>query len=251
MRVARIASALEAGRQLGRPIDDEVARKLQSAWWAARGSLGGHRRLTETVAILRGAGILLGEHDAGTTYELLQILDDPGYDSRLDGVDVHFGFAENFLARWRYPSNEDAGVPEGRLEELVLEAQVGHQLADTRDVSGSAYARYRLFAPDGQPSPWAVGASARLRNFVYGDHYDARGVLDVTARIAVSDDDLGDATDLGMLVGGEVGWTVLMSRASSIRVAGAATLDAGELFLGARLEAAYGLLDGTFANSPP
>jgi hypothetical protein len=248
MRVARIAAMLEAGRQLGQPIDDQVARRLQSAWWASRGALGSHRRLTETVAILRESGILLGEPDASTTYELLQILDDPAYDSRLDGVDVHFAIAENYLQRWRYPSNEDTGLPEGRLEEVLLEARVGQQLGDTRDLSGSAFARYRLFAPDGAPTPWAIGAGARLRTFVYGDHYDARGVLDVSGRVGVSDDGLGELTNVGMVVGGEVGWTVLISRASSIRVAGAATLDAGELFLGARLEAAYGLLDGTFAN---
>jgi hypothetical protein len=44
---------------------------------------------------------------------------------------------------------------------------------------------------------------------------------------------------------------MLISRASSLRFAGTAALDAGELFIGARLDAAYGLLDGTFAASPP
>jgi hypothetical protein len=251
MRVARIATALRGSRQLGREIDDEVARRLQSAWWATRGELGGHRRLTATVAILRDAGILLGEPDAGTTYELLQILEDPAYDSRLDGIDIHFGVAENYLKRWRYPSDEDPGYVEGRLEELVLRARVGLQIGETQDITGSGYARYRLFAGDMEPSPWALGATARVRKFVYGDHYDAKGVLDLSGDLAVSDDDLGDATDLGLRLGGELGWTMNISSASWVRLAATGAIDAGEKFLGARLEAAYGLLDGSFASSQP
>ncbi|MCB1008007.1 MAG: hypothetical protein KDB94_03835, partial [Acidobacteria bacterium] len=64
MRVARIATALARSRSLGRPIDDATAAKLQRAWWGLRGELGAHRRLTTTVAILREAGVLLGEPDA-------------------------------------------------------------------------------------------------------------------------------------------------------------------------------------------
>ena len=250
MRVARIGTVLRSSRQLGREIDDEVARRLQSAWWATRGELGGHRRLTATVAILRDAGILLGEPDAGTTYELLKVLEDSAYDSRLDGIDIHFGIAENFLKRWRYPSNEDPMVPTGRLEEALVRASVGMQIGETQDITGSGYARYRLFAGDMEPSPWAFGASARVRKFVYGDHFDPKGVLDLSADLAVSDDD-NDNTDLGMRVGGEVGWTMAISSASWIRLAATGAIDSGERFLGARLEAAYGLLDGSFAATQP
>ena len=89
---------------------------------------------------------------------------------------------------------------------------------------------------------------AELRRWVYAEHFDPRGALDVAAELGVSNDDL-DGTDLGARVAGELGWTVIVSRASSIRVSANAELDAGELFIGARLEAAYGLLDGSFAKS--
>lgn len=251
LRVARIATVLERNRALGRPIDDTIARRLQSAWWALRGELGSHRMLTATVAILRDAGVLLGEPDAGMTYELLEVLEDPSLARRMSGLDVHLAFGEGFLQRWRSPMDEDTGLGEGRLEELLLRGRFARQVGETSDLSATAYARYRLFPDDMEPAPWAIGAGARWRTFVYGDHFDPRGALDIGADIAAADDDLGDATDLGLRVGGELGWTIIVSRASSIRVAGQAILDSGEIFVGANLEAAYGLLDGNFALSLP
>jgi hypothetical protein len=254
LRVARIASALERGRALGRPIDDELARRLQSAWWTTRGDLGGHRRLTTTVRILRDAGVLLGEPDAGTTYELLQILDDPQLDGRASGIDVQLAFGEGLLERWRFPAEERPGPAEGladgRVESLLIRARFARQLGDTSDVGAEVHGRYRVLAPDDPPtpSPWSLGARGRWRTFVYGDHFDPTGALDVAAQLVVSDDDLA-ATDLGVRLGGELGWTWIVSRASTVRVAAAATVDAGELFVGARLEAAYGLLDGAYARS--
>ena len=250
LRVARIATALERNRALGRPIDDQIARRLQSAWWALRGELGSHRRLTATVAILRDAGVLLGEPDAGMTYELLEILEDPSLDGRMSGLDVHLAFGEGFLSRWRYPTEEDTGLDEGRLEELLLRARLARQVGETSDLEAAAFARYRVFAEEGAPSPWAVGVSGRWRTFVYGDHFDPRGALDLGAEVGAADDDL-DQTDLGFRLGGEIGWTMILSRASSIRVAGQAVLDSGEMFIGGSLEARYGLLDGNFALSLP
>ena len=54
---------------------------------------------------------------------------------------------------------------------------------------------------------------------------------------------------IGARLGGELGWTIIISRASSIRVAGQAIFDSGEIFVGASLQAAYGLVDGSFAMS--
>jgi hypothetical protein len=250
MRVARIASALEAGKQLGRPIDDGVAKRLQAAWWTTRGALGSHARLTQTVAILRDAGILLGEPDAGTTYELLQILDDVGFDARESGHDVQLAFGEGYLERWRWPSDEDPGIGTGRLEELLVRARVGRQIGATRELGGDAFARLRLFPPMNTPAPWAIGATAHVRQWVYGEHYDPRGAFDLTGELAISSDD-NPNTDLGMRLGGELGWTMIVSRASQIRLAGDVTLDAGEVFIGANVTASYGLLDGVFAASPP
>jgi hypothetical protein len=260
MRVARIATALERRRALGRPIDDGLARRLQAAWWSLRGELGTHRRLTETVRVLRDAGVLLGEPDAGTTYELLEILEDPALDGRASGLDVHVAFGEGFLERWRYPADEepgvDNGINEGRLEEALLRARFARQLGEVSDVTGELVARKRLFAPDDPPTPapWAVAARARWRTFVYGAHFDPKGALDVGAELGLADDDrqVGDPsqdTDLGVRLGGEVGWTMILSRASSVRVAGAVVQDDGELFFGASLEAVYGFLDAGFASS--
>jgi len=251
MRVARIATALERSRALGRPIDDEVARRLQSAWWALRGRLGSHQLLITTIAILRDAGILLGEPDASTTYELLQILDDPAFDGRASGFDLHVAFGEGFLKRWRWPEAEASGALDaGRLEELLLRARWVKQVADQSDLAVALWARKRLFTPDDGPAPWAAALRVEARRWVYADHFDPRGALDVAGEVGASDDDVDD-TDLGVRLAGELGWTVIVSRASSLRLSADAAFDSGELFVGARLAAAYGLLDGAYAKSPP
>jgi len=133
---------------------------------------------------------------------------------------------------------------------VLVSAAFGRQIGLTRDIGGEAFARLRLFAPMNTPAPWAVGVTARARQWVYGDHFDARGALDVSATLGASSDDNMN-TDLGLSISGELGWTVIISRASQLRLAGNATLDAGELFIGAKLQAAYGLLDGTFAAAQP
>jgi hypothetical protein len=247
LRVRRIATLLADRRALGRPIDDELAGRLQRAWWTLRGELGAHRRLTATVALLREAGVLLGEPDAGLGYELLEVLRDPALDDRASGLDVQLVFAESYLVRADVadsPLRQD-----GRVEELRLRAALARQLpGDTADVGGEAFARLRVLAGDGVPAPWAIGASARLRRFAYGEHLDPIGALDVTASLTASDDDL-EETDLGLRIAGAVGWSVAWSRASWLRVAGDVAVDAGELFVGLSLEATYGLLDASYARS--
>ena len=74
IRVRRLARALDAARALGKPIDTATSRKLQLTWWALRGERSAYRQLVVTIAILREAGVLLGEPDGGLTYEILNVL---------------------------------------------------------------------------------------------------------------------------------------------------------------------------------
>ncbi|MEP6866319.1 MAG: HEAT repeat domain-containing protein, partial [Deltaproteobacteria bacterium] len=76
IRVRRLARTLDAARALGKPIDAATSKKLQLTWWALRGDRSTYRSLVATVAILREAGILLGEPDAGLAYEILNVLRD-------------------------------------------------------------------------------------------------------------------------------------------------------------------------------
>ncbi|MBP6632566.1 MAG: HEAT repeat domain-containing protein [Kofleriaceae bacterium] len=243
LRVKRIAAALEAARALGRPIDASLANKLQLAWWSLRGSRSLHPLLTRTVAILREAGVLLGEPDAGLTYELLQVLGDGLLDRRHSGVDAYLAFGEGYLLR-----EDDPQVDEGRVEQLLARAAYATQLpGNTAEVSGEGYARLRLFVAEGQPSPWALGATARWRKFTYTDHFDPVGAIDVAASLAVSDDG-GDMSEMAFRVGGEVGFTFVPNRASALRLAASASFDSGELIVGASLGARYGLADGSVSG---
>ncbi|MBK9031689.1 MAG: hypothetical protein IPL61_10240 [Myxococcales bacterium] len=245
LRARQLEHLLEASRALGRPIDDALAAKLQSAWWDTRRDRTGYRQLTATVAILREAGVLLGEPDAGTTFAILEVLRDPSFDHRVSGVDASLQIGEEYLLR-----EDDPMVPDGRTELVLATVTVGRQLGLAHDVLGHLDARYRILADDGVPAPWRVGADARWRRFVHADHGELVGAFDVGASLAASEDDLDD-TDLGLAVGGTAGWTWTLNRASSIRAGADLRLDAGEVFFGASLAASYGFLDAGFARSAP
>ena len=148
---------------------------------------------------------------------------------------------------------------EGRVEQLLLSAGYGAQLADdTVEISGTGYARYRLFAPgagsgNDQPTPFFAGASARLRKFTYGDHGDQFGAIDLLGDLRVSSDgdnvfDANDERDLGLRLSAQLGFTYFMNQASGVRVAGTFAADGGEFFLGASLTLTYGLLESGYAN---
>jgi hypothetical protein len=243
VRVRRLAAVLEDNRALGKPIDAGIARRLASSWWALRGTRSLHPVLVATVAILRESGVLLGEPDAGLTYELLEVLRDGQLDDRLEGLDVHVLFGEGYLSREDMPM-----IPNGRIEQVLIEAAYATQLpGDTSDAGGSLWAKQRVFADMNTPSPWSAGATARWRRFFYGEFADPTGALDVAATIGASDDDT-NATDLGFVLGGDVGWTFRPNRASWLRVGADLRLDSGEVFLGASIEARYGLVTGSFAR---
>jgi hypothetical protein len=257
MRAQQIAAVLERARALGRPIDDSLARKLQATWWALRRDRTGYRQLTATVAVLRDAGVLLGEPDAGTTYELLEVLRDPSFDGRPSGVDAQLLVAESFVMRQArfgggITPGDVCGEPQGsstgcRFETALVRARAAKQLGLANDAFLTLDGRYQL---TGDVKPWQVEASGRWRRFVHGDHAELLGTFDVGAALLASDDGGMDSRK-GARVMAEVGWTWTLNRASGVRLAGTGAFEGGAFFVGASLEASYGFLDGGFARSLP
>ncbi|HTM20638.1 MAG TPA: hypothetical protein VL172_09030, partial [Kofleriaceae bacterium] len=246
LRLRRIERVLQHQRLLGRPITGDLAAKVMRAWWALRGELGLHRRLLVTIALLREAGALLGEPDASTTYQLLEVLRDGALDHRPSGLDVQVAVAESYLMR-----DDDLGADEGRAESVLVRARYGRQLASTvQELVGEASGRLRILAPDGEAAPWEVRATAAWRRYVYGDHFDPIGAFEVTAELGASDADVDGTPFAGVAerIGGGVGWMWIPSRASRFRLAANAALESGELFVGASFEATYGLLDAAFVG---
>lgn len=244
IRVRRLARALDAQRALGKPIDAATARRLQLTWWSLRSERSTYRALIATVAILREAGILLGEPDAGLSYEILSVLRDSQLALRPSGLDAQLLFGEGYLQR----PDDPAPTESGRVEQVLASAAYGAQLDDDKlEVSGGAYARLRLFAPDTQPSPWAAGARVGARRFSYGDHGDPLGAIDIRGELQLSDDDLMDSK-ISQRITGEVGVSWWVNAASALRLSASLAEDRGVVFIGARLELTYGLLDGTFAR---
>jgi len=246
IRVRRLAKALDANRALGKPIDAATSKKLQLTWWSLRAERSTYRALLATIAILREAGVLLGEPDAGVTYEILNVLRDTYLYQRLEGFDANIEFGEGYLRR---PAGEVAnGVENGRVEQLIANVGYGAQLADDKvSLVGTAFARLRLFAPMGEPSPYAVGATATATRFTYGDHGDPFGTVDVTGTVAYSSDDQMNV-DSGMAISAQLGFTYLLNQASGLRLAAQVADNDGAYLIGATLTATYGLLDGTFAR---
>ncbi|HEX4419999.1 MAG TPA: HEAT repeat domain-containing protein [Kofleriaceae bacterium] len=244
IRVRRLGRTLEAARALGRPIDAATSRRLELTWWALRGERSTYRALVATVAILREAGVLLGEPDAGLSYEILNVLRDSQLYLRPSGLDVQLLFGEGYLKRPDQPPPTESG----RVEQALAQVNYGAQLNDDKlELSGGGYARLRLFAPDGQPAPWAAGGTAQLRQFTYGEHGDPFGALDLSADLEISNDDLMNSK-VGQRLTGQLGFTWWLNPASGFRLAANAGEDRGAVVLGLQLQATYGLLDGTFAR---
>jgi hypothetical protein len=253
IRVRRLSRILDDARALGKPIDAATAKKLQLTWWALRKERSDFRALIATVAVLREAGILLGEPNAVITYEILTVLRDTNLFLRPSGFDAQLVVGEGYLKR---PTDDAGNCNEicGRLEQVIASAGYGAQLDDDKmELSGDAYARYRLFADGdaGEPSPWAVGVTGRMRRFTYGEHGEPFGVLDLTGDIAASSNgsaDMNNPSDKALRIMGELGFTYIVNQASGIRVAAQLAEDSGTLFFGASLQATYGFLDGSYAR---
>jgi hypothetical protein len=196
---------------------------------------------------------LLGEPDAGLTYEIIGVLRDSWLFKRPQGLDIQLTVSEGFLRR---PTEEPGPARQaGRVEQILAQAGYGSQLQDDKlEIAGTGWGRYRLFAPDTQPSPWAIGANASMRRFTYGEHGDPYGMFDLGGGVQLAQDDIdfdGDGTrdsKTALRVSGELGFTWWLNQASGVRLAADVKADSGELFVGASLSATFGLLDATFSS---
>ena len=248
IRVRRLSRALDANRALGKPIDAATSKKLQLTWWSLRAERSTYRALLATIAILREAGVLLAEPDAGVTYEILNVLRDTYLYQRLSGFDANIEFGEGYV---RLPAGFAAdGFENGRVEQLLVNVGYGMQLDDDKlQLVATGYARDRLFAPMMQTSPWALGASATATRFTYGDYGDQFGAIDLTATVQYSGGDLpAPMSDTAASLAVQLGFTYLINQASGLRLAAQLAEDDGVYMFGATFSATYGLLDGTFAR---
>jgi hypothetical protein len=263
IRVRRLTRMLENARALGKPIDAATAKKLQLTWWALRGERSAFRALVATVAILREAGILLGEPNAVITYEILTVLRDTQLFQRPSGFDAQLLIGEGYLKRPtdendpNNPDDDTCSLPScGRIEQVIANVGYAQQMdEDKMEVQFSGYARYRLFAPDDPvtPTPFSLGAGARVRRYTYGPHGDPFGALDAGAALRFSKDGFdemasGIRSDKAVRFEATAGFTYWMNQASGIRVAAELVMDQRVYFFGARIEGTYGLLDAVYAR---
>jgi hypothetical protein len=245
MRIARIEQVLRDNRALAKSIDDAVATQLQSIWWSQRGAASTYQSLVATVQGLRAAGVLLSEPDVTTTYQLLAVLRDSQLNVRWRGTDVDVTFGESYLLREDTPNNPP--VDKGRVEQALLRARYGRALSPNVDIGGSAFARLRVLASANTPSPWAVGVMATAQRFTYDDIGDATGTIDTQLSASISSDDI-EQEQRGVRLAAELGWTYRLRQASGLRIAANLAFDSGELFIGAKIDASYGLLTSAFSR---
>ena len=252
LRVARLEALLRGARLLGRPINAEVANRLQTAWWDARGDLGFRPMLVATVQILKEAGVLLTEPDVSTVYQILRVLEDGQLDGRLDGWDARVGIAELVAGRDNVVGDDEFDFH--REEALVARASFGRPFAGAlAELRAEARAVYRL--DDGSneyPGYWAAEADLAYRRFFYGEAWDPRGALELGVSLRAgdrntNDDDQGDASGAGRTVAARAGYAVWFSRTSRLAAAGTLRLEGDDLFLGVALSGTWGLADASYA----
>jgi hypothetical protein len=244
LRLRRLESVLRRARALGRPITADLAERVLATWWSLRGEQGAHRRLTATVAILREAGVLLGEPDASLTYQILQVLLDGQLQRRPSGLDIQLGIAESYLIR-----EDTVPVEDGRIESVFVNARYGMQSADAQtEIVGRATARYRILPEEMDPTPWGALAEAYWRNYFYNAWSDPIGALEIGAEVGASTDGF-EMSEKATRVGGSVAWLLAPNRASQMRLAGQARWETGELFVGALFEVRFGVLDAVYVGS--
>ena len=247
IRVRRLSRTLDANRALGKPIDAATSRKLQLTWWALRAERSTYRALIATIAILRESGVLLGEPDAGLTYEILNVLRDSYLYTRPSGFDANLEFAEGYLRRpagdrrrWLRERPRRAAARERRLRRAARRRQ-----ARARRAPGSrGSACSRRWA---SRRPTRSARSVTATRFTYGEHGDPFGTFDLTGTAQYSSDD-EMMVDAGFSIAAQLGFTYIINQASGLRLAGQVAEDDGSFLFGATLTATYGLLDGTFAR---
>jgi hypothetical protein len=248
LRVQRLERVLARARLLGRPINDEVANRLVTAWWDLRGSLGLRRELVATIQILKEAGVLLTDPDPTTTYMLLQVLGDGQLDHRLSGWDVRLGIGELLVGR------DDVGMEDEfdlrRQEVALAQGRYALQLAGaSSELVATGRAVYRLGGDMEDPGYAAASADLAWRRYFYGEVYDPAGALEIGLTVAAADADL-EADDAGASrsLGVRAGWRTFFSRASHLDVVGTLRLEADSLLLGVALSGTWGLSDVTYAR---
>ena len=81
-----------------------------------------------------------------------------------------------------------------------------------------------------------------MHQYFYGPNFDPIGAIEIGGEVGASNDDIDDS-NTGTRIAGSAGWRWTFNRASSVRLAGHASLESGELFMGITLDGVYGFLD--------
>jgi hypothetical protein len=251
LRVQRIERVLRRARLLGRPVNAEVANRLQTAWWDARDELGYRRALVATLQILKEAGVLLTEPDPTATYAILRVLEDGQLDGRLDGWDLRVGVAELLAGRDNVVGDDQFDFH--REEALVARGTFGKQLPGAlAEIVAQLRAVYRLDAGSDQyPGYWAAEADLAWRHFFYGDAWDPRGALErgVPRRAGDRNTNDGAGDDVGasraLIV--RAGYLIAFTRSSRLAATTTVRFEGKDVFVGVGLSGTWALADASYA----
>jgi hypothetical protein len=251
LRVQRIERVLRRARLLGRPINADVANRLETAWWDARDELGFRRALVATVTILKEAGVLLTDPDPTATYELLRVLEDGQLDGRLEGWDARLGVAELVAGRDNIVGDDVFDFH--REEVAVARGTFGKQLPGAlAEILGQLRAVYRLGGGSAQyPGYWAAEADVAWRRYFYGDVWDPRGALELGVTLGAGDRNTndGDGDDVGASRAASlrVGYLMIFSRASRLAATTTLRYEGHDVFFGLALSGSWALSDASYA----
>jgi hypothetical protein len=251
LRAERVERVLRRARLLGRPINADVANRLETAWWDARDELGFRRALVATIQILKEAGVLLTDPDPTATYEILRVLEDGQLDGRLDGWDARLGVAELVAGRDNVVGDDVFDFH--REEVAVARGAFGKQLPGAlAEIVGQLRAVYRLGGGSQQyPGYWAAEADVAWRRYFYGDVWDPRGALELGVTVGASDRNTneGDGDDVGASRAASlrIGYLMIFSRASRLAATTTLRYEGHDVFFGLGLSGSWALSDASYA----
>jgi hypothetical protein len=254
VRLRRLERALIERGTLSGDIPDATGTEIVRTWYALRNDLGLYRTLAYTMKHLDDAHLLIAPPDLRSTYEALQVLEDPFVVDRRHGWEARAGFgivqpfvgfddadeADPAFALLASAQQED---PIGTVGQRSLRVKAMVELGGTADD----------FAGNVEQHPYSLRFYAAFTRAFYAETYEPLGALSVSGEGGVSGLRVeGDDPDLGVDVLGTVAYSRAMQRGSLVTagVNGALRND-GVYTITLSLGITWGVATGFFTTYAP
>jgi len=196
-RLVAVEKALRKAGVLDDEIPAETGDRILLHWFALRDAIGYYQHLGYMLKCLGGDGLLREEVDFALSYQLLQILRDPSYEDRRDGLELWL----DFMFHDEVIDEQVANL--GLLAYLELARPMEHdeQVTFTADFGMGLY----------NAKHWRLGLDVLYESYMHSEHGDPLGTLYVGGLVDLEAVN-GDASKVGYLAGAVFGYANRFTR---------------------------------------